>query len=326
MDHWNENHNCGLVVGATHPNHLLQVRNVIGENGVLLVPGIGAQGGDLKTTIQYGLNRKKEGMIINVSRTVLYASLGTDYAKAARAEVERLNAEILEYIELPNIRWESVRPAVYQQRTLEILQKMGAVLRNDHFVYQAGEHGPVYIAKDKVSPDPIALDEIGRMMADLLYDENIDTVVAPALGAIALGHIVAKYLSYKKGSTVHCVYLEKGDLGFRVTRGFEEYLSEKRVVVVEDITNTGDSAYKVAAAATRAGAHVTKVAVICNRGNVQADNVFPLAELINLSSVKLVKYKEEDCPLCKEGVPINTVFGHGKEFVARQLEKQTQEA
>lgn len=90
---WNKNGNCALVVGATYPEELKKVRKEIADMPIL-IPGIGAQGGDLKNTIKNGLNSKKEGVIISSSRGIIYASSGEDFAQKAREEVEKLNDEI----------------------------------------------------------------------------------------------------------------------------------------------------------------------------------------------------------------------------------------
>lgn len=94
---WNENGNCLLVVGATVPNDLAEVRQVVGDNMVLLVPGIGAQGGDLEATLKAGLNSAGRGLIINSSRDILYQSSGEDFAKAARSAATRTRDEINSY-------------------------------------------------------------------------------------------------------------------------------------------------------------------------------------------------------------------------------------
>jgi orotidine-5'-phosphate decarboxylase len=82
---WNDNGNCLLVIGATVPNDLAEVRQVVGDKMVLLVPGIGAQGGDLEATLKAGLSHDGRGLIINSSRDILYQSSGEDFAEAARA-------------------------------------------------------------------------------------------------------------------------------------------------------------------------------------------------------------------------------------------------
>jgi len=82
---WNEIGECGLVVGATYPDELRQVRAIVGDLP-LLVPGVGAQGGDVDATVSAGADSTGYGMVINSSRAVLYASSGADFAEAARAE------------------------------------------------------------------------------------------------------------------------------------------------------------------------------------------------------------------------------------------------
>src|SRR5690606_697401 len=82
-DKWNADGQCGLVVGATYPNELAAVRQRIGEAMPLLVPGIGAQGGDITATVNAGRNTAGTGMMVNASRAILYASGGDDWREAA---------------------------------------------------------------------------------------------------------------------------------------------------------------------------------------------------------------------------------------------------
>lgn len=69
---WNQNQNCMLVVGATYPAELAQIRRLVGDM-TLLIPGIGAQGGDIKTTVTAGKNSQNAGMIINSSRGIIFS-------------------------------------------------------------------------------------------------------------------------------------------------------------------------------------------------------------------------------------------------------------
>lgn len=85
---WGAIGEVGLVVGATYPEELATVRGIVGDLP-LLVPGIGAQGGDLEASVRTGRLPGGHGMMINSSRAVLYASSGDDFAEAARAEAQR---------------------------------------------------------------------------------------------------------------------------------------------------------------------------------------------------------------------------------------------
>jgi len=90
---WNIHGNIGLVVGATYPEELKLIRNSHPDM-LLLIPGIGAQGGDLASVVRYGVNAKGEGAIINSSRGIIYASRGKDFAQAARQAASSLRDQI----------------------------------------------------------------------------------------------------------------------------------------------------------------------------------------------------------------------------------------
>lgn len=90
---WNANGNCVLVVGAPYPAELKQVRAIVGDMPIL-IPGIGAQGGDIEATVNAGKDSRGWGMIINASRSIIYASSNNDFAQAARNAAEQLKAEI----------------------------------------------------------------------------------------------------------------------------------------------------------------------------------------------------------------------------------------
>lgn len=85
---WNKNRNCLLVVGATYPQELREVRKIVGDM-TLLVPGIGAQGGDLEATLSAGLNSKKQGLIINSSRGIIFAKNPRDEAMKLRNSINK---------------------------------------------------------------------------------------------------------------------------------------------------------------------------------------------------------------------------------------------
>jgi orotidine-5'-phosphate decarboxylase len=91
--HWNTRGNCGLVVGATWPDELRAIRDVALDLPILL-PGVGAQGGDLEASVRAGLDARGMGLLVSASRGVLYASAGEDFGAAARAEALRLRDTI----------------------------------------------------------------------------------------------------------------------------------------------------------------------------------------------------------------------------------------
>jgi len=94
---WNAQRNCALVVGATYPEQLAAVRKTVGDDVPLLVPGVGAQGGDVAAVVRNGANARGTGLIVSTSRAVLYASAGADFADAARRAAGALRDEINRY-------------------------------------------------------------------------------------------------------------------------------------------------------------------------------------------------------------------------------------
>ncbi|MCY7290326.1 MAG: hypothetical protein LH624_19300 [Cryobacterium sp.] len=92
-DDWSKRGDCGLVVGATYPSELADVR-AIAPDVPILVPGVGAQGGDAVAVIEHGVGASGRGLIVSSSRAILYASSGSDFADAARAEAERTAASL----------------------------------------------------------------------------------------------------------------------------------------------------------------------------------------------------------------------------------------
>ncbi len=92
---WNKNRNCLLVVGATYPTELKTVRRIVGDDMFILVPGIGAQGGDLKATLKAGLNTKKSGLIVNSARGIIFAKNPRDEAVKLRDAINSYRSKAL---------------------------------------------------------------------------------------------------------------------------------------------------------------------------------------------------------------------------------------
>ncbi|WP_330970488.1 orotidine 5'-phosphate decarboxylase / HUMPS family protein, partial [Lysobacter sp. A3-1-A15] len=90
---WNTHGNCALVVGATWPEQLREIRAIVGDLP-FLVPGVGAQGGDVAAVVNNAKTADGTGLIVSSSRAVLYASAGDDYADAAASAARTLRDEI----------------------------------------------------------------------------------------------------------------------------------------------------------------------------------------------------------------------------------------
>ncbi|CEN50452.1 Orotidine 5'-phosphate decarboxylase (fragment) [Capnocytophaga canimorsus] len=93
---WENSQNLMYVVGATKAEYLKEIRKIV-PNHFLLVPGVGAQGGSLDEVCEYGLNADN-GLLINSSRGIIYASNGTDFAEKAREEAQKLQQQMKKWV------------------------------------------------------------------------------------------------------------------------------------------------------------------------------------------------------------------------------------
>ena len=101
---WNSKGNLGLVVGATAPEQLADVRRICPDMP-LLIPGVGAQGGDLEASVRYGVDQAGRMAVINSSRDIIYASPGPDFAEAAGRAAQSLRDAINRELEAEGLGW-----------------------------------------------------------------------------------------------------------------------------------------------------------------------------------------------------------------------------
>ena len=217
-----------------------------------------------------------------------------------------------------------------KSEVLQLLAKVGGVITDSHIVYTSGKHGSAYINKDAVYPHTHETGELCRMLAVSFWDVSAsnrspEVVIAPAVGAVILSQWVGYQLTrmnyaHEYHHEVAAIYAEKVDGGesFAIQRGYAKFVAGKRVLVVEDVLTTGGSAKKVIEAVRRADGNVIGLGVLCNRGGITTADVGDIPKLYALADVTLEAWDEADCPLCKQGVPINTEVGKGREFLARR--------
>ena len=85
-----------MFMGATYPEQLTEIRKIVGDM-TFLVPGVGAQGGSAESFVKAGINSKNAGLIINASRSIIFASSNDDFAERAREETKKLRDDINKY-------------------------------------------------------------------------------------------------------------------------------------------------------------------------------------------------------------------------------------
>lgn len=203
-----------------------------------------------------------------------------------------------------------------QEETLEIFRRTGALL-SGHFVLASGRHSDQYMNKDAAYSFP---DEITRLcwgIALAFVDRQIDVVAGPEKGGIILSQWVAHHLIESAGQKVRAVYAEKDGDGFVFRRGYDNLVAGKRVLLVEDVITTGGSIKKVIQAVRALGGNPIGLGALCNRGGVGAE-ALGIPDLRALANPTFQTWEANACPLCEEGVPVNTEVGKGREFLTRQ--------
>ncbi len=199
---------------------------------------------------------------------------------------------------------------------LDILRKVGAVITDDHFVYTSGKHGKVYINKDAVYPHTMETSRIGELFAQTHKNLAIDVVAAPSLGGIVLETWTAYHLSKLTGKEILGVYTEKDAEKNQIfTRGYDKLVAGKNVLVIEDLTTTGGSVLKVVNTVKSAGGNVVGVSVMVNRNPEQVNSDMMGVPFDSLAILKAEAWDESECPMCKEGKPVNVNVGHGKKYL-----------
>lgn len=204
-----------------------------------------------------------------------------------------------------------------EQRVLQSLSRIGAVIKESHIVYSAGQHGSEYVNKDAIYPHTELTSSLCRLIAEEFQHENPEAVIAPAVGGVILSQWVAHHLTQLLGYQVWSVYADKDAEQFIIKRGYDKLVSAKNVLVVEDVLNSGGSVEKVVRAVRAIGGNPIGVGALCNRGGVTSEMIGRVPKLYSLVNVTMQKWEESNCPFCEAGTPINTEVGHGREFLAR---------
>jgi orotate phosphoribosyltransferase len=201
-----------------------------------------------------------------------------------------------------------------------ILRESGALLEGDHFVYISGQHGSGWIDKDAVYPHTERTSALGAMIAQAVADEEIDVVCGPATGGLILAQWVAHHLGVlavfgEHGEIPQAEHHPEGKRPFVIRRGYDKLVAGRSVLVVDDVVNTGFSIRGTIEAVGACGGEVAIAASVCNRGAL-APEAIGVEQLISLTDIKLDSWPREQCPLCREGVPVNTAYAHGADFLA----------
>jgi orotate phosphoribosyltransferase, Thermus family len=175
----------------------------------------------------------------------------------------------------------------------KILVESGAFLEG-HFKLTSGKHSKYYIEKIKLIQQPEDVVKIGKAFAGKCAHLDFDVVVSPALGAIVLGYEVAKQMGKR------FVFTQRKDDKMSIRSGFDLQPHEK-VLIIEDVTTTGGSVFEVINCIKEQKADIVGVGLVVDRSGGTIDFGVPVFPLLTL---KITAYEPDECPLCKENIPI----------------------
>jgi orotate phosphoribosyltransferase len=211
------------------------------------------------------------------------------------------------------------RKGLSADEALRILTDSNALIENDHFVYISGDHGSGWIDKDAIYPHTERIERLCRDMANLVRGWDAEVVCGPATGGLIVAEWAAHELGILSIFAEHDPAAEGTSLRgrFVLRRGYDRVVSGKRVLVVDDIVNMGVSLRQTAEAVRGAGGLVVGAACLVNRGNVEASGL-GVDRFAYLLEYRIPAWPAVDCKLCQAGVPINTRYAHGREYLARQ--------
>ncbi len=176
------------------------------------------------------------------------------------------------------------------EQVLETYRKTGALLTG-HFLLSSGLHSEQYLQSALVLQQPDIATKLCAALAEHFRDEQIEVVIAPALGGVFVSHETARALG------VRALFAERVNGELTLRRGFTIKPGE-RVLVVEDVITTGKSTRETISVVKKAGGVVVAAGSLVDRSGGKADIGVPYRSLVTLD---VPTYTPESCPLCKAG-------------------------
>jgi orotate phosphoribosyltransferase len=180
------------------------------------------------------------------------------------------------------------------EEVMNIFKNAGALLHG-HFKLTSGLHSDTYFEKFQVLQYPQYVEQLCTELARRFADENIDLVLGPTTGGILLAYEVGKQLGTRG------IFAEKGDNGGRVLKRGFTIDPGARVLVVDDVLTTGGSVWDTIAVVNQHNGILVGVGLLVDRSGGKVNFGVRTEALLCLD---VPKYNPEDCPLCKQGIPL----------------------
>lgn len=194
-----------------------------------------------------------------------------------------------------------------------------AAIKKGHFVYSSGRHGTVFVDAESLFRDSKVISGLCQQIAQRFRNSSVNLVTGPANNGVVVASWVADHLSRLCSRRVALVPTFKTlDNGFSVRPTFRHKIFNQRVLVVEDVLTTGGSAQRVIEVVRALGGNVVGFGALYNRGGEISRGAVDVSDFFVLVNVPHQSWVEEDCPLCKNRVPVNPFFGKGREFSKRK--------
>ena len=187
-----------------------------------------------------------------------------------------------------------------KEQVLDIFRETKALLEG-HFRLTSGLHSPQYFQCAKVLQYPKYLHLLCGEIAKHFEDSDIELVISPAIGGVVVGTEVGRMLR------VRTIFAERKDEKMELRRGFEIHPGE-RVLVVEDVVTTGGSVFEIIDLVKKADARLIGVGYIVDRSN---GRVTFEAKQFSVLQMDVIAHKPEECPLCKDGIPVTKPGSRG---------------
>lgn len=257
---WNTRNNVGLVVGATDPARIARVR-AIAPDMWFLVPGIGAQGGDLPATLRAGLRADGMGLLINASRSIMSAADPGQAAKKLRDEINALRVPL----SLSMGEAQSARDSRDEAQLARDLLSSNCV-RFGTFTLKSGQVSPIYLDLRRLVSHPAILKRIARLYANILRGLEFERLAGIPYAALPIA--TAASLELNKP----LIYPRREVKDYGTKAAIEgEYNAGETVVVLDDLATTGETKFETIEKLTGAGVKVRDIVVLIDRGQGAAE-------------------------------------------------------